>query len=153
MVWVNNDFTCSPSVEQSLWSQQPLCSKVQSYQIKIEEICNLMPWESVTTWKDSMHGRAREVLFSTDGAIVLPQGSVQLNAGPLSRGKLGLANVPNCARLRASNPYPVPDNKGCLRSKVMIRCIKKEVTWDVALRPANKSNCDPVAVAICDKGC
>ena len=92
------------------------------------DVSNLMSSESVATREDSVHGRTREILFPANGAIVLSQSSVQLHAGPFSRSKLGLANVPNCARLRTSNPYPVPDNKGCLRSKVMIRCIKKEVT-------------------------
>ena len=31
--------------------------------------------------------------------------------------------------------------------------IKRKITWEAALRPANKSNCDPVAVAICDTDC
>ena len=78
------------------------------------EMSNLMPRESVATGEDSMHGGAGEILFSTNGAIVLSQGSVQLHAGPLSRSKLRFANVANCSRLRTSNPHPVADNKGRL---------------------------------------
>jgi len=74
-----------------------------------------MSSESVATGEDSVHGRTREILFPANGAIVLSQSSVQLHAGPFSRSKLGLANVTNCARLRTSDPHPVPDDKGCLR--------------------------------------
>ena len=58
-----------------------------------------MSRESVAAGEDAMHGRAREILFPTNGAIVLPQGSVQLHARPLSGSKLGVTNVANCARL------------------------------------------------------
>ena len=105
MSWVNNvfdmlGFTCFPFAVQSLWFQQPLYSSGEKLErMEIEEMSNLMSRESVATGEDSMHGRAREILFPTDGAIVLSQGSVQLHARPFPRSKLGFANVANCTRL------------------------------------------------------
>ena len=125
-------FTCFPFAVKSLWSQQPLCSSGENKRIKIEvevDVSNLMSRESVATGEDSVHGRAGEILFPPNGAIVLSQGGVQLDAGPFSGSKLGFANVANCTRLRASHPNPVPDNKCCLKilgNKVMARCIKRD---------------------------
>ena len=93
-------FTCFPFAVQSLWFQQPLYSCGEKLErMEIEEMSNLMSRESVATGEDSVHGGAREILLSTNGAIVLSQGSVQLHASPLSWSKLGFANVANCSRL------------------------------------------------------
>ena len=52
-----------------------------------------MSREPVTAGKDAVHWRTGKVLLSTNRAIVLTEGTVQLDTSPLARGELGLPDV------------------------------------------------------------
>ena len=58
-----------------------------------------MSREPVTAGKDAVHWRTGEVLLSTHRAIVLTEGTVQLDTSPLARGELGLPDVSDRAGL------------------------------------------------------
>ena len=58
-----------------------------------------MSREPVTAGKDAVHWRTGEVLLPTHRAVVLTEGTVQLDTSPLARGKLGLPDVSDRARL------------------------------------------------------
>ena len=52
-----------------------------------------MTREPVTAGKDAVHWRTGEVLLPTHRAVVLTEGTVQLDTSPLARGELGLPDV------------------------------------------------------------
>ena len=58
-----------------------------------------MSREPVTAGKDAVHWRTGKVLLTAHGAVVLTEGTVQLDTGPLARGKLGLPDVSDRAGL------------------------------------------------------
>ena len=58
-----------------------------------------MSREPVTAGKDAVHWRTGEVLLPTHRAVVLTEGTVQLDTGPLARGELGFSDVSDRAGL------------------------------------------------------
>ena len=54
---------------------------------------NLMSREPVTAGKDAVHWRTGEVLLTAHCAVVLTEGTVQLDTSPLARGELGFSDV------------------------------------------------------------
>ena len=60
---------------------------------------DLMSREPVTAGKDAVHWRTGKVLLPPHRAVVLTEGTVQLDTSPLARGKLGLPDVSDRARL------------------------------------------------------
>ena len=95
------DITCSPFSLQNLRCQPPQCSGGQKkHEDRKDQLSpNLMSREPVTAGKDAVHRRTREVLLPTHRAVVLTEGTVQLDTSPLARGELGLPDVSDRARL------------------------------------------------------
>ena len=58
-----------------------------------------MSREPVTAGKDAVHWRTGKVLLTAHRAVVLTEGTVQLDTGPLARSELGFPDVSDRARL------------------------------------------------------